>query len=133
MEAARAPRRRRRLRPGTVERPVNTRLVRVASVGVAPALLAFLFSISTTGQLPRPTLQPLFDRDAAAALASQLTTVDPSRVPGSLQDAEAANWYRETIGAYGFVTSEDVWEQDLPDLGRVQLRNVVTVIPGRSQ
>jgi len=132
MDAARPPRRRRRPRRGTVERPVNTRLVRVAAVVVAPALLAFLFSISTTGQLPRPTLQPLFDRTAAAALASQLTTVDPSRVPGSLQDAEAANWYRETIGAYGFSTSEDVWEQDLPDLGRVQLRNVVTVIPGRS-
>jgi hypothetical protein len=106
--------------------------VRVASVVIAPALLAFLFSISATGTLPRPTLQPLFDGGAAASLASQLTTVDPSRVPGTLQDAEAARWYRETVSAFGFATSEDVWGEGLPDLGRVELRNVVTVVPGRS-
>jgi hypothetical protein len=132
MEAARPPGRRRRPRRGTVERPVNTRLVRVASLVVAPALLALLFSISTTGVLPRPTLQPLFDGAAAASLAAQLTTVDPARVPGTLQDAEAARWYRETISAYGFATEEDAWQQQLPDLGRVELRNIVTVVPGRS-
>ena len=132
MEAARPSRRRRRPRRGTVERPVNTRLVRVAFVVVAPALLALLFSVSTTGVLPRPTLQPLFDSTAAASLAAQLATVDPSRVPGSLQDDEAARWYRETISTFGFATSEDVWQEDLPDLGRVQLRNVVTVVPGKS-
>ncbi len=132
MDAARPPTRRRRLRRGSVERPVNTRLVRVASVVVAPALLAFLFSISTTGTLPRPTLQPLFDAGAAASLATQLSTVDPARVPGTFQDAEAARWYRETVSAFGFETSEDAWQQDLPGLGRVALRNIVTVVPGRS-
>jgi len=62
-------------------------------VVVAPSLLALLFSVSTTGVLPRPTLQPLFDSTAAASLAAQLATVDPSRVPGSLQDDEAERWY----------------------------------------
>ena len=132
MDAARPLTRRRRLRRGSVERPVNTRLVRVASVVIAPALLAFLFSISTTGTLPRPTLQPLFDSGAAASLATQLSTVDPARVPGTFQDAEAARWYRETVSAFGFETSEDAWQQDLPGLGRVELRNIVTVVPGRS-
>jgi Peptidase family M28 len=132
MEAARPSTRRLRRRRGTVERPVNTRLVRVAAVVVVPAFLAFLFSISTTGTLPRPTLQPLFDRSAAASLASQLTAVDPSRVPGTFQDAEAARWYQETVSTFGFQTGEDHWEQDLPDLGHVQLRNIVTVVPGRS-
>src|SRR5438094_7973635 len=97
MEAARPSRRRRRPRRGTVERPINTRLVRVALAVVALPLLAFLFSISTTGTLPRPTLQPLFDSGAATSLATQLTSVDPSRVPGSLQHAQPAHWYRETI------------------------------------
>src|SRR5690349_20438528 len=129
MEAARPSRRRRRPRRGTVDRPVNARLVRASLVVVAFSLLALLFSISTTGTLPRPTLQPLFDSGAAASLATQLTSVEPGRVPGSLQDADAAHWYRETISMFGFTTSEDVWDEDLPDLGRVELRNVVTVIP----
>jgi hypothetical protein len=132
MEAARPPRRRRRPRRGTVERPVNTRLVRVAFVVVAPALLAFLFSISPTGRLPPPPLEPLFDSSAAATLAAQLTTLYPSRIPGTLQDGDAARWYRETISAFGFATGEDVWQESLPDLGRVELRNLVTVVPGRS-
>ena len=133
MEAARPPRRRRRPRRGTVERALNARLVRVASVVVAPAVLAFLFSISTTGTLPRPQLQPLFDQDAAAALAAQLTTVHPSRVPGSFDDQEAAGWYRQTISAFGFATDEDVWREDISGLGNVELRNLVTVVPGRSR
>jgi hypothetical protein len=132
MGAARPPRRRRRPRRGTVESPVNTRLVRVTSIVVAPALLALLFSISTTGRLPAPPLAPLFDRVAAASIALQLSSVYPSRVPGSLQDPDAARWYRETISAFGFATNEDVWRQDLPDVGRVELRNLVTVVPGRS-
>jgi hypothetical protein len=111
---------------------VNTRLVRVTSIVVAPALLALLFSISTTGRLPAPQLAPLFDRAAAASLASQLTSVYPSRVPGSLQDADAARWYQETISAFGFATDEDVWTEDVSGLGRVELRNLVTVVPGRS-
>jgi hypothetical protein len=132
MEAARPPRRRRRPRRGTVERPVNTRLVRVTSIVVAPALLALLFSISTTGRLPAPQLAALFDRGAAAAIASQLTSVYPSRVPGTLEDAGAAQWYRETISTFGFATDEDVWSEELPDIGRAELRNLVTVVPGRS-
>jgi hypothetical protein len=132
MGAARPPRRRRRLRRGTVESAVNTRLVRVTSIVVAPAFLALLFSISTTGRLPASPLAPVFDRVAAASISSQLSSVYPSRVPGSLQDPDAARWYRETISAFGFATNEDVWTQDVPDLGRVELRNLVTVVPGRS-
>ena len=97
-----------------------------------PALLAFLFSISTTGRLPRPTLQPLFDADAAATLAAQLSSEYPSRVPGTLAAADATRWYRQTISGSGLDASEDSWRADLPDLGTVELHNVVTVIPGRS-
>ncbi len=99
---------------------------------VAPALLALLFSISTTGHLPPPQLAPLFDQGAAASIASQLTSVYPSRIPGSLQDPDAVRWYAQTISAFGFATNEDEWTQDVPDLGRVTLRNLVTVVPGRS-
>jgi hypothetical protein len=132
MEAARPGGRRRRPRRGTVERPLNARLVRVAFVVVAPAFLALLFSISTTGTLPPPNLEPLFDSAAAASLASQLTTEHPSRVPGTLEDESAARWYEETIASFGFTTEEDLWREEIADLGTVELRNLVTVVPGGS-
>ncbi len=94
--------------------------------------MALLFSISTTGRLPRPTLQPLFDEDAAATLAAQLSSEYPSRVPGTLGAADATRWYAQTIAASGLDAREDSWRADLPDLGTVELHNVVTVIPGRS-
>jgi len=107
--------------------------VRVGFVVVAPALLALLFSISTTGTLPRSSLEPLFDGENAAALAQSLSSQYPSRVPGSLGATNAARWYEETIGALGLTTEEDVWSEDLADLGEVELRNVVTVVQGRSE
>ena len=97
-----------------------------------PALLALLFSVSTTGHLPRPTLQPLFDGNAAATLAAQLSSEYPSRVPGTLGGADATRWYAQTMSASGLDAHEDSWRADLPDLGTVELHNVVTVIPGRS-
>jgi Peptidase family M28 len=112
---------------------VNTRLVRVASLVIAPALLAVLFSVSTTGVLPRPALDPLFDGAAAVDLATRFATENPERMPGTVGAESAARWYRETISGLGLPTEEDVWSEDLADLGRVELRNVVTVVPGRSE
>ena len=129
MEAARPRGRRRR---GTVDRPLNARLVRVSSLVVAPAALALLFSISTTGTLPRPPLDPLFDASVATAVAAELSTEFPSRVPGTDGAAGAARWYSETISALGLPVEEEVWSADLVDLGEVELRNLVTVVPGRS-
>jgi hypothetical protein len=133
MEAARPPRRRRRPRRGTVDSPVNGRLVRVAAVVVAPALLALLFSISTTGTLPRPPLEPLFDASAAAVIAAQLSAEHPSRVPGTPEAEEAAGWYEGTISELGLHTEVQTWTVTLPDLGEVELRNVIAVVPGRSE
>ncbi len=132
MDAARPRTRGRRLRHGTVERPLNGRLVRVGFLVVIPAFLAFLFSISTTGALPRSQLDPLFDGASAATFAETLTTQYPSRVPGSEGAAESAIWYRETVASLGLQTEEDVWTADLAGLGEVELRNIVSVVPGRS-
>jgi hypothetical protein len=115
-----------------VDRPLNTRLVRVSALIVAPALLALLFSVATTGVLPRPQLEPLFDGTTAAAFANQLSTEYPSRVPGTTGAEGAARWFKETIAGFGFDVDEDVWREDVPGLGSVQLRNVVAVVPGRS-
>jgi hypothetical protein len=133
MEAAPPRTRGRRLRRGTVERPLNARLVRVGFLVVVPALLAFLFSIQTTGALPRSSLDPLFKAESAASFAETFATVYPSRVPGSEGAVEAARWYRETVAAVGLQTEEESWTEDLADLGRVELKNIVTVVPGRSE
>ncbi len=133
MEAARPGGLRRRARRGTVDKPLNTRLVRVATIVVAPALLALLFSISPTGTLPPPTLDPLFNGAEAASLATDLATKHPSRVPGTAEAEAATLWYTDAIERLGLPTEEDVWSTDIPDLGVVELRNVVTVIPGRSE
>ena len=133
MEAAPPRTRGRRLRRGTVERPLNARLVRVGFVVVAPAILAFLFSISTTGALPRSSLDPLFDAESAVSFAETMAVEYPSRVPGSEGATDAAHWYRETVGALGLQTEEDVWTEELADVGSVELRNIATVVPGRSE
>ncbi len=133
MEAARPRTRGRRLRRGTVERPLNARLVRVGFLVVVPAFLALLFSISTTSALPRSPLDPLFDAKSAAAYAEALATEYPSRVPGSEGAEGAARWYLETIGSIGLETAQDTWTENLADLGRVELRNIVTIVPGRSR
>ena len=130
MEAARPRGRRRR---GTVARPLDARLVRVSSLVIVPAALALLFSVSTTGTLPRPTLDPLFNASVAAAVATELSTEFPSRVPGTDEAAGAARWYGETMSALGLTAEEDVWSADLVDLGEVELRNIVTIVPGRSE
>jgi len=100
---------------------------------VIPAFIAFLFSISTTGALPRSSLEPIFDAASAATFAEALAVEFPSRVPGSEGAVEAAGWYRETVASLGLRTEEDVWTADLADLGTVELRNIVSVVPGRSQ
>jgi hypothetical protein len=100
---------------------------------VVPAALALLFSISTTGTLPRPTLDPLFDASVAAAVATELSTEFPSRIPGTDEAAGAARWYGETMSSLGLTVEEEAWTADLLDLGEVELRNIVTVVPGRSE
>jgi hypothetical protein len=102
-------------------------------VFVVPAFLALLFSLSTTGTLPKSPLEPLFDADAAAVLHAQLSAEYPARVPGTTEAEAASRWYSETISALGLATEEDIWTQDLADLGRVELRNIVTVVPGRAE
>lgn len=107
--------------------------MRVGAIVVAPAILALLFSFSTTGTLPRPALEPLFGASSAAELAARLSTEYPARVPGTDGAEGAARWYGETISSLGLPSDEDVWTEELPDLGDTQLRNVVTVVPGRSE
>ena len=75
----------------------------------------------------------IFDPAAAAALSGQLFTEYPARVPGTFEAEGATRWYSETMSGLGLSTEEEAWTEDLPDLGTVELRNVVTTVPGRSE
>jgi hypothetical protein len=115
-----------------VQNALDGRLVRIAALVLVPAALVVLLTISTPGVLPRPAAAPVFDGPTAAALSTQLSSAYPARVPGTPEAALATGWYRQTMGALGLGTEEQVWREDLPGLGEVELRNVITVIRGRS-
>ncbi len=130
MEAARPRTDRRRPRRGSAERPIDTRLVRTVAVILAGPLLVAVLTMARPGPLPAPTLPSSFDGATAAALTREMSSQHARRVPGTTEAAEAATWFVEKIEQYGLAVREDVWKEDVPGLGLVELRNLEVVIPG---
>ena len=130
MESASAAPARRRPRRGSVERPVNTRLVRSVALLLVGPVVVLALTLVRTGPLPAPVLPPAFDGDVATSLTRELARDHPSRVPGSPGAAGAARWFEEKLALYGIPVEEDVWEQELPGLGTVELRNLAAVVRG---
>ncbi|HET6682988.1 MAG TPA: M28 family peptidase [Gaiella sp.] len=130
MEPARLGTSKRRPRRGSVERPVDGRLVRKASLVVIAPLALLLLTLGRSGPLPAPPLPPAFDRETATTLATDLARENPNRVPGSLGAADAATWFRTKLALYGLPVREDRWREDVPGVGRAELRNLAAVIQG---
>ena len=128
-QAATPPRRTRRRRP---DQPIDGALVRRAFLLLAVPLLVLAFTIGTPGPFPAPTLPPAFDGDSATQLATELARDFPDREPGTEGALGAAGWVRERLALYGLPTTEDAWDEAIPGLGTVRLRNLVTVIEGSS-
>ena len=94
MEAARPRGRRRRPRRGTVRRPVNTRLVRVACVVIAPASSRFCSRSSTTGVLPRSAARPALRRRRRRRPARRGSRPSTrSAFPARWRPRSATRWY----------------------------------------
>jgi hypothetical protein len=119
-----------RPRRGSVERPVDLRIVRNLSLVPVLALLLAVATVARPGPLPAPALPPAFDGATAAALTSELAGDNADRVPGSLGAASAARWFREKLALYGLGVEEDGWREDVPGVGVVELRNLVSVVEG---
>ena len=119
-----------RPRRGSLERPVNLRLVRNLGLLVVAGLLLVVLTVARPGPLPAPALPPAFDGSTAAGLAIDFATNHASRVPGTLEADRAADWYREKLGLYGLAAEDDVWSEDVPGLGRRRLRNLALVVEG---
>ncbi len=130
MEPARLGTTKRRPRRGSVERPVDTRLLRSAAVVLVLPLLIAVLTIARPGPLPAPALPPAFDGSTASALTTELASEHPNRVPGSLDGRRAADWFRDKLALYGLAVREDRWREDVPGVGRVELQNLATVVEG---
>jgi Peptidase family M28 len=122
----------RRARPGSFERPVSTRLYRAAWGFAAVPLLVAAFTVARPDPLTPPRLEPTFDQTTAAAFASELARRFPDRVPGSAGAAAATNWVAERFRDVGRKAERETFTADLPDLGQVELTNLIAIAPGRS-
>jgi hypothetical protein len=132
MATTRPPARRRRPRRGSLERPVNGRLVRSAFLVLSLPLLLAAFSVARPAPLPAPLLPPAFDQASTADLAGELSRKFPSRVPGSAGALGATQWVRDQLRQYGLRIASDSWQQNVPGLGRVRLQNVWALAAGES-
>ncbi len=130
MEPARLGTTKRRPRRGSVERPVDGRLVRKVGVAVLAPLMLLVITLGRSGPLPPPVLPPAFDRATATSLTVDLARENPNRVPGSLGANDAAAWFRDKLSLYGLRVREDRWRANVPGVGDVELRNLATVVEG---
>jgi hypothetical protein len=99
---------------------------------VALPLLIAAFSVEHPAPLPAPDLPPTFDGESALTLAEELSHLYPSRAVGTPGAAQATRWMVDKMKLYGFEPLTDGFEATLPGRGRVLLRNVLFVVPGRS-
>ncbi|HZU20159.1 MAG TPA: M28 family peptidase [Gaiellaceae bacterium] len=124
---------RRRARRGSLERPLNARLYRASFGAAILPLVVLAFSIVRPAPLPAPILPANFDGNATRALAADLADHYPDRSPGTAGSLQAAGWFRDQMRQYDLPVFSDVWEEDVPGLGRVRLENIWAVAPGQSR
>ena len=123
---------RRRPRRGSLERPINGRSYRGTWLLVAIPLLIAAFSVRKAPTLAPPNLPPTFDSVAALDLADELAGSMPNRRPGTVGAHRAARWVSEHLQLQGYETHTDVFSGEIAGRGRVELRNIVAVAPGRA-
>jgi Peptidase family M28 len=118
-----------------VDRPLSGRLYRASLVVLAIPVLAAAFTVSRPAPLPPATaaLDPTFDHVNAYRLAQNLVTLYPDRSPGSHASAGAARWVADQLRMLGLRTRIDRFSASVAGRGRVDLRNVSAVVPGRSR
>src|SRR5688572_26641460 len=122
---------RRRPRPGSLERPVSTRIYRAAWLVVLVPLLVAAFSVGRPVALQQPRLPPSFDRTTAVQFASQLASLEPDRSPGSDGAQDATTWVAQRLLDYGLEVERREFSAEIPGRGRQTLVNLVAIPPPR--
>jgi hypothetical protein len=135
MAPPRAPRARRRPRPGSLERPVNARSYRGTWLLAGLPLLILAFSLKP---LPAPLEAPLgfvpgFDRAAALTNAEALAQQDPDRRPGTDGARRAAAFVTAQLRSSGYKVTADRFDATIAGLGTRQLVNLAAEAPGRTR
>ena len=125
---------RRRPRRGSLERPVNGRLYRGTWLLVGLPLLLLAFSVARPAALQAPTLPPAFDKDAAAALAADLASTAPNRLPGTPGATQRRRAGSATSSQpYGITVRTEAFSATVPGRGRVRFVNLLAAKAGLSQ
>src|SRR3954447_7934994 len=132
--AANPPPARTRARPGSLERPINSRLYRGTWMLVGIPLLIAAFSVGKPPALKAavPSLPPAFDKLRAVALARDLAQTFPDRSPGSPGAVSARQWFSSQMANLGLRVRREPFSATIPGRGRVRLENLIVTIPGRS-
>src|SRR3954452_15449842 len=132
--AANPPPARTRARPGSLERPINSRLYRGTWLLVGIPLLIAAFSVGKPPALRAavPSLPPAFDKLRAVALARDLAQTFPDRSPTSPGAASARQWFADQVANLGLHVRREPFSAKIPGRGRVRLENLIVTIPGRS-
>ncbi|MBA2332967.1 MAG: M28 family peptidase [Actinobacteria bacterium] len=99
---------------------------------VALPLLLAAFTVGRPQPLPPPALPAAFDAQATAELARELARDFPDRSPGSAGALGATQWFADQLRLYGLRAEPDRFSARVPGRGRVELQNLVSVIPGPS-
>jgi hypothetical protein len=120
---------RRRSRPGSLERPINSRLYRGTWLLVGLPLLVLAFSVARPPALSAPNLPPAFDAGVAASLASELASRYPDRTTGTVGARGAAAWFRQELAPYGFAVRADRFTATI-DGRKTALVNLMAAKPG---
>ncbi len=108
------------------------RLYRSAFLVVLLPLLIGAFSIVRPTALPAPLLPPASSTDATLQLTEQLANTYPDREPGTPGAVGAADWLRSELRPTGLALHTDAWSAAIPGIGRVELRNIWAIAPGKS-
>ncbi|HKD94799.1 MAG TPA: M28 family peptidase [Gaiellaceae bacterium] len=116
---------RRRSRPGSLERPINSRLYRGTWLLVGLPLLLLAFSVAKPPGLQARNLPAAFDKGQAASMARDLATSYPDRRPGTPDARGAAVWFRRQLEPYGFRVHTDAFTTKVNG-HRTTLVNLVT-------
>jgi hypothetical protein len=97
-------------------------------------LLLLAFSVARPAALQAPTgLPTAFDKDAATALAADLTVNAPSRVPGTPGATSAARWFSDQLTQYRITVRKEAFTATVPGHGAVHFVNLLASRPGLSQ
>jgi hypothetical protein len=122
---------RRRSRPGSLERPINSRLYRGTWLLVSFPLLLLAFSVARPAALStqRGGLPPAFHPAQVATIANDLASNYPDRRPGTPDSRGAAEWFRSQLQPYGFKVRRDAFTTTINGR-RTTLVNLVTAKRG---